>query len=178
MRPVLLGNEALSVGVLPRLGGKLTSLRGLASGREHLLQPPENPWRDADYGAPFADYDTSGFDDCFPTVGACSLSDGTTCPDHGELWPLSWEVLSQNEASMALAARGRCFPYLFRRGISLQGSAVVLDYEVENTGEQAFPYLWSSHPLLQVAPGDQVELPAQVSSLRVEWSAGSGSVGK
>ena len=40
------------------------------------------------------DYDASGFDECFPTIGACAYPEapwqGVIAPDHGELWTLPW----------------------------------------------------------------------------------------
>ena len=169
--PRQLQNEALRVEVVPELGGKLSSLVDLLSGREHLLQPPEHAHRAAEYGAPFEQYDTSGFDECFPTVGACTLSDGVFCPDHGELWPVAWEVMEQNATAIALMATGTVWPYLFRRRLTLQNRDVILEYEVENAGDRDFPYLWSAHPLFRVSPGDRVLLPPQTHKVAVEWSA-------
>lgn len=172
MREIVLQNGQLRLKALPDLGGKLNSLVGLQDEREHLLQPPEFPWRPARYGAPFEHYDTSGFDECFPTVGECRLGDGTSLPDHGELWSAPWQELGPSSpTSLKLEARGTALPYLFRRHIWLREAEVVLDYEVQNTGHQDLPYLWSAHPLLQVAPGDRVVLPPEVTSVAVEWSA-------
>jgi hypothetical protein len=169
---MLLENERLRLTVLPDLGGKLGSLVCLESGREHFLQPPEVARRLAEYGAPFERYDTSGFDECFPTVGACHLADGTSLPDHGELWSVPWSVTEQTPTSLHTEVAGVAFPYLFRRQVSLDGASLVLDYQVENRGPVDLTYLWSAHPLLQVAPGDRIELPAQVKTVAVEWSAG------
>lgn len=171
MRELLLENRHLRVAVLPELGGKIGSLLGLRDGREHLLQPPGRARRPAEYAAPFDEYDTSGFDECFPTVGACELDEGIRLPDHGELWPVAWELLEQTSTSIQLQATGRALPYAFRRRLQLEGTRVVLDYEVLNLGSRAFPYLWSSHPLLEVAPGDRIEIPGSVETVEVEWSA-------
>jgi galactose mutarotase-like enzyme len=172
VRQIVLRNDRLSLSVLPELGGKLGSLIALQDGREHLLQPPEHARRRAEYGGAFDQYDTSGFDECFPTVAECSLDDGTRLPDHGELWSVEWQVLAQSATSLSLQATGQAFPYAFRRRVTLDDSQVILEYEVVNQGEHVFAYLWSAHPLLSVGPGDRVNLPSGVASVQVESSAG------
>lgn len=171
LEEAVLENGLLRLTVLPELGAKLGSLLCLGDGREHLLQPPEHPRRRAAYGAPFEQYDTSGFDECFPTVGACPTR-GSSLPDHGELWAVPWTVTEQGQTFLTTEVAGRAFPYLFSRRLSLRESQVQLEYRVRNTGDTAFPYLWSAHPLLRVVPGDRIRLPDEVRSVKVESSAG------
>lgn len=178
MKEIVLENEVLKLTVLPELGGKFGSLIGKANGREHLLQPPEFERRPAQYGDPFDQYDTSGFDECFPTVGACQMADGSRVPDHGELWSVPWKVTAQSDTSLAMEVAGTVYPYLFERRVELQGEDVVLTYKVTNNGPAPFPYLWSSHPLLRVEPGDRLELPSEVRTVTVEWSAGDRLAGQ
>jgi galactose mutarotase-like enzyme len=50
--------------------------------------------------------------------------------------------------------------------------AFVLDYSLRNTGPEAEPFLWCLHPLLTIKPGDRLELPAEVRSLRLNGGLG------
>jgi hypothetical protein len=86
---VQLANDQLFVSFLPEVGAKMNSLKSVRSGREFLYQPPRDPYRRAGYGASFADYDTSGLDECCPTIAECIYPEpgfrGRKMPDHS-LW--------------------------------------------------------------------------------------------
>src|SRR5512143_3985768 len=75
----------LALQVIPQLGCKVSSLKW--NGREVLARNPRKSFRLAEYGAPFADYDASGFDKCFPTIGPCRYPAppfmDIEVPDHG-----------------------------------------------------------------------------------------------
>jgi galactose mutarotase-like enzyme len=153
----------------------MISLESVASGREFLLQPPERPYRRADYGASFADYDTSGFDDCCPTVAEClypgNAFAGKKMPDHGDLWSASWKCTVQ-EQELLFETEGKSLPYRFRKNVRLEANAAILKYEIVNTGSEEFAFLWAAHPLLAVEPSCRIVLPGEVSRLFVEWSRG------
>lgn len=156
-----LENEQLSVRLRPGQGAKLCSLLDRRTGREWLLpsQLPGRAYLQPTYGEDFSRYDTSGFDDCFPTVSACQAGEhGPSWPDHGELWSLPWEVEHQGDSLLA-RIEGRAWPYAFSRRIFLQGDVLCLEYTLENRSDRPFPNLWSAHPLLQVRPGMVLRLP-------------------
>jgi hypothetical protein len=92
---VQLANDQLFVSFLPEVGAKMNSLKSVRSGREFLYKPLRDPYRRAAYGASFADYDTSGFDECCPTMAECIYPEpgfaGRKMPDHGDLWSASWD---------------------------------------------------------------------------------------
>ncbi len=170
---ITLTNGLIELSVLPQLGGKMISLKRSATGREFLLPPPERPYRQPAYAERFEDYDTSGFDECLPTVAACEYPEGrfkgTVLPDHGELWSIPWQhELRQNE--LWLAAAGRRLPYIFRKRVRLDNDAVVIRYELESVSDEPFRYLWSAHPLLSVESGCQIVLPPDVSRLLINSS--------
>jgi galactose mutarotase-like enzyme len=169
-RRVTLAHENLIVSVLPELGGKITMLRRDGSDRNAFLAP-SRPYRRPHYSAAFEDYDTSGFDECFPTVSACESPDeaGKTLPDHGDLWSAEWTCEAEGENGLLMEARGVSYPYVFRRRITIKGDTLRLDYELES--EKAMRALWSAHPLLAVSQGSQIILPAETDSLFVNWSA-------
>ena len=168
-----MANETIRVVIVPELGGKIVSLVNLRSGRELLLQHPDRPFRRASYADPFNDYDISGFDECLPTIAACSYPEpplaGTDLPDHGEIWSLPWrsEVRGQDLVTEVSGVR---LPFLLRRIAHLSGSIVELEYEITNTGDKQFKYLWSAHPLFAVERGTEIILPAQVADVLVDSS--------
>jgi galactose mutarotase-like enzyme len=170
---VTLTNGLIELAVLPQIGGKMTSLRRTDGEREFLLQPPERPYGQPEYGACFRDYDTGGFDECLPTVAECEYPEGrfagTLLPDHGELWSIPWQYeLHENE--LWLAAAGRRLPYIFRKRIRLENETVVIAYELVSVSDEPFRYLWSAHPLLNVESGCRIVLPSDVSCLMIHSS--------
>lgn len=158
---VSLQNECLLIRLMPELGAKVCSLRDRRTGREWLLpsQLPGGIYRQAAYGSDFSQFDTSGLDECFPTVsGSPHLDASVQWPDHGELWSRPWAVEAQADALLA-RIEGHAWPYTFTRRLSLQGESLCLDYTLENHAERPFHHLWSIHPLLNVAPGMRLLLP-------------------
>jgi len=172
-RLVQLANDCLVASFLPELGAKMRSLKSVSTGREFLLQPPDRPYRSAEYGASFADYDTSGFDECCPTVSECrypkSEFAGAILPDHGDLWSTAWQC-DTGDGELFFEARGTSLPYVFRKCVRLESNAIVLRYEIASTGSREFAFLWSAHPLLAVGPGCRIVLPNEVSRVFVNWS--------
>jgi galactose mutarotase-like enzyme len=52
------------------------------------------------------------------------------------------------------------FPYEFHRQITLdkQDPVIRFEYRLRHTGDRSFPWIWSSHPLLNVQPGSELRL--------------------
>lgn len=167
---ITLENEQLSLAFRPDLGGKMISLVHRASGHDFLQKPPEpeRGYRSAGYGARFDQFDTSGFDECLPTVAPCRLA-GAELPDHGEVWSVPWTCERDGDA-LLMQVRGTALPYALTRRVHLRRSTVVLDYELASTGASPFPWLWSAHPLLAVEPDARILLPEDVGSVYVNAS--------
>lgn len=141
----ILSNDALEVAVLEDFGAKIASIRHLGSGMELLHQPQKESYQIPSYNASFEDFDTSGIDECFPTIDACEVK-GVYLPDHGELWSVPWEITSKGEV-LTCIAKSRAYPLTFVREMTLEGSSLHLDYRVINLGEEDLPYLWAFHGL-------------------------------
>ena len=47
---------------------------------------------------------------------------------------------------------------------------MLISYKVENTSAEEVDYLWSSHPLLAINPGDRVMIPPEVNELFIDQS--------
>jgi hypothetical protein len=158
----------LSVLVVPELGGKICAIRW--QGREILTR---NELRPAFYGAPYAQFDASGFDECLPSIGQCHYPvapwDSIVVPDHGEVWSIPWSYEVEAD-QLQLRTDGVRFPYSLEKKISLSsGGRVSLHYVFQNHAPVPFPFLWSAHPLLSIEPGWRIVLPAGVRVL-VDWS--------
>jgi galactose mutarotase-like enzyme len=167
-------NEELELSVVPELGGKLRALRFRGHPHNAFLEPPDFPYRRAWPGAPFEAFDTSGFDECFPTVAASAHPDlpETALPDHGELWTAEWSC-EPDAGALRMEPRlapGR--PWRFTRRLTLSGRTLRLEYEVASQAERAVRYLWSAHPLLAASTNSRIYLPAEVRSLLIEYSYG------
>jgi|CZKL01.1.fsa_nt_gi galactose mutarotase-like enzyme len=183
---VLIVSGACAVTVLPDLGGKIASIR--LHGRE-LLQAPLAPLALRTQTLPFDASDASGWDECLPSVAACTVETSTgnsQIPDHGDLWRVIWQSVDSktqpslsNDHANQITLRAECFslPLSLERSISLTESKtgkrwdLDLKYTLTNTSDAPVPWAWAAHPLFAVEPGDRVVLPPSVHSLRVEGSA-------
>ena len=181
---ITLDNGVTRVVVVPELGGKIISLVRVASGREYLISLPiGTDFRKASFGGIFVDYNNVGFDECIPTIAACTYPHGSFAgvqlPDHGDVWSLSW----QHEVcgtSLLLSVEGRSLPYIFSKRISLEGYSLKIEYDLHSKSVAAFDYLWSAHPLLNTEPGATIFLPLDSGSLLIDSSKGGrlGSKGE
>lgn len=168
---VIMQNDAMRVTVIPEIGGKIISLQSLRTGREWLWKNPylplNKPPADArDFGA----YDCGGWDEVFPTVNACQVSNSAwgdrTLTDHGELWFRPWRIAdantySQTGAVLTLAVDDPQLPFQWERTLTLAaGSApLVASYSVTNKSTMPMPFIWAAHPLLAIEPGDSFQIP-------------------
>jgi hypothetical protein len=174
-----LRNEQLLVCIDPARGGKITSLRSIASGREWLWTNPYLPASQARYGDSYiALHDTGGIDECFPTVDAnvCSTLaatwQGVELPDHGELFHQAWRTIQTDDPTeLCLEARGVRIPYRFRRTLKLGSGPLDLSYELQNLADHRFPYTWCIHPIFAIEPDMQIMLPAD-TPIRTEAATG------
>ena len=166
-----LRNDVLKVGFVPAFGGKIASFRSLRTGEEFLL-PPLGSYRRVSPLASFSESDGGGFDECLPSVAACeSIAGQDPVPDHGDLWRLNWHAESQH-GTVTLYADATSRPLRLTRKATLQGSSLILDYDLLNLSDSPASWLWSAHPLLQVDAGDRIVLPKSVERVSVEYSAG------
>ena len=141
--------------IIPALGGKIAALE--MGGREWLWATDAVPRRRAEPGATFAEAgDNGGYDECFPTVGRCTIPSwvarygNVDLPDRGELWsqPTSFalETLDPDRGQgSGLRAtsewRGQRLPYRFRRVTAVDADGTVaFRYAVTNEGSSECPF--------------------------------------
>jgi galactose mutarotase-like enzyme len=172
---VAIRSSLVEIVAVPAIGMKLTNLRRL-NGREWLWRSDQIPLAPPKPGASYVETaDSGGWDECFPTVGPCPIPGappGTLpLPDHGELWSASWTTSvfeGRDGTTLAASASGIAFPYEFHRRITLDPvePTVRFQYMVRHTGHAPFPWIWSSHPLLNVQPGTVLTVPG-LSTVKV-----------
>ncbi len=174
----VLQNEHLRIEVLPALGGKLGSIvlgDAFAGTGGELLQSPLRPYAARTADLPFDQVDASGWDECLPSIGPCTVSYGegqhANIEDHGDFWRLGFVVDETSDTLLRMHASGTSLPLDFERTIRLDGPSVHFGYTVRNRSSAAIPYGWSVHPLLAVERFDRVHLPASVREVAVASSA-------
>ncbi len=156
--------------MVPALGGRVIGLKSRRSGRQWCWhqERPDWLWRNSP-GDSFGLSTQAGIDECLPTVEGCVWR-GRVLPDHGELWTCEWKLdphelsLGRLSATVPLSV----MPFTFCRTISADdGGGFVFDYSLTNRGPRTEEFMWCLHPLFALVDGDQLVLPAEVLSLRL-----------
>ena len=164
---VSLRGGAIEAIAIPALGMKLAHLRR-PRGREWLWRSDQIPLAAPVAGASYVETaDSGGWDECFPTVGPSPVPgdpDAPPLPDHGELWSAhgTSAVFDRADgATLASTAEGIRFPYEFHREVTADPHLprIRIRYRLRHLGDAPFPWIWSSHPLLNVQPGSTLEVP-------------------
>ncbi|MFA8342427.1 MAG: hypothetical protein ACEPO8_05590 [Rhodothermaceae bacterium] len=181
---LIISNEILEVHIFPEIGGKIHKIINKKSGAQYLLQSQKSDGRynQPHYGANFEDFDTSGFDECFPNVSDSKVEfeNGKELffPDHGELWSRKWdyEIIDKK---VKLSIKGVQRKYRFEKIVSLDNHRIDFQYKLQNDCDFDFQYIWSAHPLLNISEGDEIILPEGQKKLFLNWSsdASIGSFG-
>ena len=167
---VTLENETLSLTFLPQYGCKLVSLFKKDTAREFLFQSTQNTLTPPPYGAAFSDYDSSGFDDVFPSIDACpypaGANKGVPIPDHGEIWALNWQhSMHPNGKGFSATVQSPYFPYQFTRELTLHEDEIQLHYTVQNLSSEPFEFIWTPHCLLNCSPYTVLITPPQLKEI-------------
>jgi len=183
---VALRSAELEVVAVPSIGMKLTNLRRL-SGREWLWRSDQIPLALPEQGTSYVETaDSGGWDECFPTVGASPIpgapGDTPRLPDHGELWSAPWSSSVYDHAggtTLAGSAQGTAFPCELQREVTLdpQQPVVRFRYRLRHGGKTPFPWIWSSHPLLNVQPGSELTLSG-VTQVKIDAVHGRDDLSK
>jgi hypothetical protein len=178
LESVTIENNYLKATFLPEVGGKMIRLMNVKTGNEFLLESQlvDRSYQRAYYGAEFAKFDVSGFDDCFPTIAASpyrSLSRADILhdigfPDHGELWSRPWEYNFDGK-EISFSIEGVKANYRFERKARVEENKLILSYALTNLSNEPFSYLWSAHPLLKIHVGDRLILPRSVTRVLLDW---------
>ena len=162
------------VSLLPHFGGKIASIT--VRGHE-LLQTPIHAYGPRTRTMGFNEGDASGWDECLPSVSGCTVQTPTGAvevPDHGDVWRVEWTVVEQSPLSVTLRAECFSLPLTLTRTLTLSetpnGYRLHADYHLTNHGSTEVPWSWSAHPGYLADPGDELDLPSSITSLKVEWT--------
>jgi galactose mutarotase-like enzyme len=167
-RAIGLVSGQAEVWIVPELGARIASLRDRRTGREWCWRRADAPWLWANQpGDAFFDSPHAGIDECLPTVGACRHA-GRALPDHGEVWSRAWRLEPSQADEIACAVDVPGGGYRFRRTLALDGAELRLHYRLENHGAIPLDFLWSLHPLLAIQPGDEIDLPSEITRFDAE----------
>lgn len=170
-----LRTERVELKMVPELGGRIISLRNLRTGREWCWHQDRADWLwRNEPGDDFGRSPQAGMDECVPTVAACQWR-GRALPDHGEVWSQGWRLdeAALQQGMLSASVPLRVSPLIFQRRIRAEGeSSFVFEYGLANTGAVAQEFLWCAHPLLTIEDGDRLELPGEVTTLRLNGGIG------
>lgn len=173
----LLENERLSVVVVPKLGGKLASLYLKDRAFELLFQND----RPAICGTSFEEGEACGFDDAFPNIQEETVSvngKNIRYPDHGEIWQSKMTVLDISKTAVSLGCDSKILPCYYEKAITLTGRGVKLHYRIVNTGNYAFPCIWTMHCLVRFEKDMKLFYPQDTKEFENVLEGGSlGRIG-
>lgn len=131
LQAVVMENDFLKATIIPCYGGKLASLYGKEKDYEWLFQK-EGELKVPPYGADFSEYDSSGFDEVFPSIDQTYHPyNGDVVPDHGEVWALPWKAMIIKD-QLLLEVESPRFPYLLKKEIKLVKNELQFQYKALN----------------------------------------------
>lgn len=152
--------ERLTAVFLPEDGGKMASLKN--GDRELLAQAPGEHYLRLLPDGEYVPSECSGFDDMFPTIDPYAPSNGMyrgkTYPDHGEVCRYPMDVKVHPE-SLEFLFDSKLFAIRYGKRISCAEDGIAIEYTIENKGEEAFPYIWAAHCMLQAYPDAEILFP-------------------
>lgn len=166
----VLENDHVRLVVVPELGAKIVSLAYKPTGKEWLVSCEPRRLHCVAYGSDYAAADLSGWDECFPSILACSYPEegayfNAPIPDHGELWSLPWKAFASIDA-IRCVVDGIVLPYTFARDVKLIDETTFrFNYEVRNTGEEPLAVFWTAHPLFVATEQTEMIFPDGVSEV-------------
>ncbi|HEX7123912.1 MAG TPA: hypothetical protein VF178_16160 [Gemmatimonadaceae bacterium] len=153
---------------IPAVGGRIVEM--VLAGRQWLWKNPLIPFAPPREAPSYAEAaDSGGYDDCFPTVGACRIPTwvrgwgGVELADHGELWSQMPELeidTGPHGQAVVTTWEGRRLPYRLTREarVGADGS-VTMTYHAVNDADDRLPFIWSSHPMFPLTEQTKILLP-------------------
>jgi galactose mutarotase-like enzyme len=178
---VVLENASLRAEWLPEYGAKLASLKLKSSCNQELLyQSPQQRLTIPPYQAKFGDFDTSGFDECFPSIDACQIRverSGETVsmpvPCHGEVWALAWRYKVVERNTIEFSVTSPQLGYRLTKRATLLDNELRFSYRVELIGDiDRLPFLWTPHALFNYDAQTELVIPKRLDRVKSVCPAG------
>lgn len=154
----VLATDQLAVQVVPELGGRITELTDLSSGRQWLWRNHRVPFGPVPVGSAYDDVWQGGFEELFPNDAPTELN-GQYLPDHGELWSVPWSVEQATPTSITLSVTGPVTGVRVSKTLSLAGSTLAVGYRLTNQGNSVLDHMFKLHPAIAVHQACRIELP-------------------
>jgi galactose mutarotase-like enzyme len=160
---VAMESGRLRVILLPAYGGKMASLVDKKTGREFLVQAPDDRYKKLDYAGNYVDAECSGFDDMFPTIDTWEYEKhpwrGAVMPDHGEVCGLPWKYEAEGEG-LHCWVYGVRFPYRLDKWLQFEtDETLTIRYRVLNLSPFDLDYIWAAHMMINAEPDARILLP-------------------
>jgi galactose mutarotase-like enzyme len=169
---IVLENDNFRLEWLPSYGAKLASLQLKKSYERHelLYQSPLKQLVIPNYGDIFSEYDSSGFDECFPSIDPCILAtEGTRAlivPDHGEVWAMPWVYTQVDESTLRFAVTSDEFGYTLVKTIHLHADGFNCDYSLSlDEKTPLLPFLWAPHALFIYDDDTRIIIPERMNRI-------------
>ncbi|MBM4412934.1 MAG: hypothetical protein FJ040_05740 [Chloroflexi bacterium] len=175
---VVVHNDTLRCEFIPELGAKIAQIHDQRNGRDWLWRHPRLAYAHGDPATSYVERaDTGGWDECFPTVGACRYPalpwHDVVLPDHGELWcqTPTWSIdVTDTHVVCCSMWHGIGLPYRFERRVTIgDSSAMQFDYAVVNDGDADMHWIWCAHPLVALEPGMALNTPTGTTFWHVDY---------
>lgn len=167
LKSIVIENENIRATFLPEYGSKMSSLINKKTNKEFLFQAKDERLTKPPYGADFSKYDSSGFDEVFPSIDKCLYPDsGLQIPDHGEVWALSWDYsIDEENEVIHFEVKSPKFPYILRKRVKLLDNTIKLEYEAINTKDEEFKFIWTPHILLNCSVHTRIIVPEDLNKI-------------
>lgn len=163
---VVLENNHFRAQWLPHYGSKLASfiVKNQEEGHELLFQSSLDNLILPKYGDIFSCYESSGFDECFPSIDACEIN-YFKVPDHGEVWAMPWEydVLENNKIQFSIVSER--FNYRLTKIIELDEQGLKSHYFVASLSSSDLPFIWTPHALFRSTKNTQFIIPSHMNRI-------------
>ncbi|SHH84556.1 DUF5107 domain-containing protein [Clostridium grantii] len=160
-------NNKFKVIVLPELGGKIASFYSKDYNFELLYQNQSDYYKTPEKYSTFADYDTSGFDDCYPNIDKSDVVYGNKLiyyPDHGDIWFGNFDY-HWIEGKLKLSYTSELLPYIYEKTLFLDDSGLNLEYQIKNTGKYTIDGFYTVHCLMNCEDDMKIIFPDNVQQV-------------
>lgn len=172
---IVIENESYLVKVLPQRGFKVSSFIYKKNNFEAFHQPQhefknlKEKYPKGREGHLFINYDTSGCDDCIPTIDPCEVEFASgTLNDHGETWYKEFDIIDKGENYVEGSTNLSSMPIKFTKKVKVSNNGIKIDYSAINKGDKRYGFMWSLHDLTKITEDSYLELPEPFSYINVQ----------
>lgn len=160
---VIITTDRVIATFLPSQGGKLTSLKAVATGREYLAQRRGETYRKLGLDTNYVDAECAAYDDMFPTIDPWESPDGPLAGkpylDHGEVSRTPAEF-TLGETAVDTFMRSQFLPFTFEKRITENSrGGIRIDFTATNTGDVDMDCIWAAHFMAMAEEGGSVISP-------------------